>query len=140
MNGLFSRRSFAVLSMLAVVSACGPMGQQQQESQQPSTQQPSSNANPPPQPEPTPVTTKGAISIHNGYEYSLWYIYLSSTSDSDWGPDQLRSSTILPGARFTITDIPAGRYDMKAVARDGAVAYVWDFRVVAGQTLNINID
>ena len=47
-------------------------------------------------------------------------LYLSPTDLEDSGPDQLNSQTIVAGADFTLTDIPAGKYDAKAVGCNGA--------------------
>jgi hypothetical protein len=47
-------------------------------------------------------------------------LYLSPADTQDWGPDQLKSQTIATGATFTLTNIPAGQYDAKAVGCDGA--------------------
>ena len=45
-------------------------------------------------------------------------LYLSPTSTEDWGSDQLGGATIPAGEKFTLTDIPAGTYDAKAVGCD----------------------
>ena len=140
--GQAARRTFAVLSTLAVLSACGgPLAQSQQPSQmQQPSQPPASNGGGAGGGSQAPVSQYGAVAVQNNYEYSIWYLYVAASSSSEWGPDQLKSNVLSPGGRFTITSIPPGRYDLKAVARDGAVAYVWDFRVTAGGTVNINID
>ena len=46
-------------------------------------------------------------------------LYLSPADLEDWGPDQLKSQTIAAGADFTLTNIPAGYYDAKAVGCNG---------------------
>ncbi|MDO9300457.1 MAG: hypothetical protein Q7T89_03700 [Anaerolineales bacterium] len=47
-------------------------------------------------------------------------LYLSPADTDNWGPDQLKSQTIAVGGEFTLTNIPAGSYDAKAVGCDGA--------------------
>ena len=47
-------------------------------------------------------------------------LYLSPAGTTDWGPDQLKKETIAAGAEFTLTDIPAGKYDAKVVGCNGA--------------------
>jgi uncharacterized protein involved in high-affinity Fe2+ transport len=47
-------------------------------------------------------------------------LYLSPVDKQEWGPDQLNQKTIPAGEKFTLTDIPAGKYDAKAVGCNGA--------------------
>jgi hypothetical protein len=47
-------------------------------------------------------------------------LYLSPVDKQDWGPDQLNQKTIPAGEKFTLTGIPAGKYDAKAVGCNGA--------------------
>jgi hypothetical protein len=46
-------------------------------------------------------------------------LFLSPTTTNEWGPDQLAGQKIPAGQKFTLTNIPAGTYDAKAVACDG---------------------
>jgi hypothetical protein len=47
-------------------------------------------------------------------------LYLSPAATDNWGPDQLKSQTIAASATFTLTNIPAGKYDAKVVGCNGA--------------------
>lgn len=47
-------------------------------------------------------------------------LYLSPATTDNWGPDQLKSQTIAAGATFTLTNVPAGKYDAKVVGCNGA--------------------
>jgi len=47
-------------------------------------------------------------------------LYLSPAGTTDWGLDQLNKATIAAGAEFTLTNIPAGKYDAKVVGCNGA--------------------
>lgn len=63
---------------------------------------------------------------------SLWDIhelYLSSTSDEEWGPDQLGDAVVASGDSFELHDIPCDDYDVRIVDEDG------DSCVVGGVTL-----
>ena len=42
-------------------------------------------------------------------------LYLSPTTQNNWGPDQLGGQTIPAGQQFTLKNIPAGSYDAKVV-------------------------
>jgi hypothetical protein len=54
---------------------------------------------------------------------SLWAIhelYLSSTDDTEWGPDQLGPTTVIgTGERYMINRIPCDTYDVKLIDEDG---------------------
>ncbi len=63
---------------------------------------------------------------------SLWdihHLYLSSTSDNEWGPDQLGDEVISSGDSFQLHGIPCDDYDVKIVDEDG------DSCIVGGVTL-----
>ena len=51
----------------------------------------------------------------------IYYVYVSSCSSSQWGPDQLGSNVVMPGNTWTFT-MASGCYDLKAVDRDGREA------------------
>ena len=54
----------------------------------------------------------------NSSSYSITELYVSPASSGSWGPDQL-PSTIAPAGSFTVTNIPPGSYDLRAVASNG---------------------
>jgi len=47
-------------------------------------------------------------------------LYLSPVDTQNWGPDKLSSKTIPAGEKFTLNNIPAGKYDAKAVGCNNA--------------------
>jgi hypothetical protein len=60
------------------------------------------------------VTNKSKAAIH--------HLYLSASSQKNWGPDQLGSGsndTVEPGSKFTLHGIEAGEYDVKIATQDG---------------------
>ncbi|HDS74518.1 MAG TPA: hypothetical protein ENN56_03160 [Firmicutes bacterium] len=60
------------------------------------------------------------VRITNGLSrWSIHYVYISSTSSSSWGDDQLNSDQVLsPGASETWT-LSAGNYDLRVKDEDG---------------------
>ena len=60
-----------------------------------------------------------AYEFTNTGEVEICELYLSPTGVEEWGPDQLGEATIAASATFTLTDIPAGTYDAKAVGCGG---------------------
>ncbi len=69
----------------------------------------------------TPVVAKGGatITVSNESRWEIHHLYLSSTDDQYWGPDQLGEDIIRPGHTFKLTDIPCNKYDVKVVDEDG---------------------
>ena len=62
------------------------------------------------------------LQVSNKSKASLHHLYLSASSQKDWGPDQLgsgSSDTVEPGATFTLHGIQAGTYDVKIATQDG---------------------
>lgn len=113
MNALSCRRWQAVLlvvSLLALAAlACGPFSATSTPTPLPPTPIP---------PTPPPAAT-GTLTIVNNTASTVCYVYISSSEDEEWGPDQLGANNTVPsGGSFDITDIPAGTYDLKATDCD----------------------
>ncbi|HOA04736.1 MAG TPA: hypothetical protein PLF04_06020 [Candidatus Fermentibacter daniensis] len=60
------------------------------------------------------------VTIYNDLgNWTIYYVYCSSSSDSNWGSDRLGSSTISPGQSFTF-NVPGGdNYDIYCKDEDG---------------------
>ncbi len=53
------------------------------------------------------------VVLHNNTGQSIWYVYISPTTESTWGEDMLGSSTIPAGSTWTFRVDP-GNYDLRA--------------------------
>ena len=62
---------------------------------------------------------KATIKVINQSKWEIHHLYLSSSTDEEWGPDQLEDEILVKGDSFTITDIPCDDYDIKVVDEDG---------------------
>jgi hypothetical protein len=71
---------------------------------------------------------KVKIKIVNKSSWQLHHVYLSSSTNDKWGPDQLTETIVEPGDSFTITSIPCDNYDIKVVDEDGDACVVADVR------------
>ncbi|NMC70809.1 MAG: hypothetical protein GYA57_12180 [Myxococcales bacterium] len=69
---------------------------------------------------PTPGTgAMASITIQNVSSYDIYRLYMSSSSDPNWGEDHLGTS-ILPANGGTVTlSMPCDTYDIKLVDEDG---------------------
>src|SRR3982750_1891905 len=60
-----------------------------------------------------------ALAVTNSSKYDIHRLYLSSSEDRNWGPDQLGDYILKSGQKYTVTDIVPGEYDVKFVDEDG---------------------
>ena len=64
------------------------------------------------------VTTtggNGAVQVVNNSSATICYVYISPSTSTEWGEDQLGAeNTIPPGSSFTVQNIPPGTYDFRA--------------------------
>ncbi len=62
------------------------------------------------------TTGEGDLSLEivNNSGQDIWFAYVSPSSSSEWGSDQLGANIIPNGESFTITGIAPGTYDLKA--------------------------
>ena len=71
------------------------------------------------------------LDIANKSKTTIHHIYLSAVGEKNWGDDQLGDEdddTIDPGGSYTVSDIEAGKYDLKLVASDGTACVVSNVR------------
>lgn len=84
----------------------------------------------------------GAVEVTNNSSITICYLYLSPSEIAEWGEDQLgEENSIPPGASFTIFEIPAGTYDLRAEDCSHAEIGVEEgIRVGSGQTVTWAFD
>ncbi len=62
---------------------------------------------------------KATVKIINQSKWEIHHIYLSSSEDDEWGPDQLEDEILGKGDSLTLTNIPCDLYDIQVVDEDG---------------------
>lgn len=62
---------------------------------------------------------KASVKVINQSKWEIHHLYLSSSEEEEWGPDQLEDSILAKGDSFTLTHIPCDTYDIKVVDEDG---------------------
>jgi len=62
---------------------------------------------------------KATIKVINQSKWEIHHLYLSSSDDNHWGPDQLGEDVLKKGDSITLTDIDCDEYDIKVVDEDG---------------------
>ncbi len=59
------------------------------------------------------TASTGIVRFDNNSDVSVFYLYLSPSSSSSWGPDQLGTEVLSPGETFTLRGVPCGAVDYK---------------------------
>ena len=72
---------------------------------------------------------KAEFMITNKSDWAIHHLYLSSTDEEQWGPDQLGDNVLESGESYTLHSIPCDKYDIKLIDNDG------DACVVGGITM-----
>ena len=62
---------------------------------------------------------KATVKIINQSKWEIHHIFLSSSDDREWGPDQLEDEILAKGESLTLTDIECDTYDIQVVDEDG---------------------
>lgn len=59
-------------------------------------------------------TGSASVIVQNNSSYTIYFLNATLQSDTSWGPNRLGSSTIAPGASYTLSTITPGTYDLRA--------------------------
>lgn len=59
------------------------------------------------------------VKVINQSRWEIHQLFLSSSEEESWGPDQLDDNILSNGDSMTLTDIPCDEYDIKVVDEDG---------------------
>ena len=62
---------------------------------------------------------KATVKVINQSKWEIHHLFLSSSADEEWGPDQLEDEILTKGDQITLTDIPCDEYDITVVDEDG---------------------
>lgn len=71
-----------------------------------------------------PAAMADDITIKNESNWHIVNFYLSSSSDPNWGPDQLGEQVIGSGQNFELRGVPCDTYDVRIVDQDQDVCIV----------------
>ena len=68
-------------------------------------------------PPPPTVVGPASIAVQNASSFDIYRLFMSSSSDPNWGPDLLGTEILSSGSTFTLT-MPCDTYDIKIVDED----------------------
>lgn len=70
------------------------------------------------------------LKITNNSRYDIYHLYVSSSENEAWGPDQFGDFVLeAGGGSFTLTDLVPGDYDIKFVDEDGDACVLRDISI-----------
>jgi hypothetical protein len=78
----------------------------------------------------------GALTVTNNGTSTMTSLFVTPSSRSTWGVDQLAPAALAPGRSLTLTGMDPGLYDIQAIYADTSIDRVFDVQVVdQGNTL-----
>lgn len=72
------------------------------------------------------------VTVVNKSNWVITHLFLSATSEEEWGPDQLGKSVIATGGSFKLTDIPCDTYDVRLIDEDDDECVVTEVDICGG--------
>ncbi len=76
-----------------------------------------------------PPPPEGNLRVFNDGNLTLRHLYVTPSTSSSWGVDQLAPSFLLPTESITLTRLYPGTYDVQARFSDGSWDQVYDVRI-----------
>lgn len=81
-----------------------------------------------------PPPPEGNLRVYNDGNLTLRHLYVTPSTSSTWGVDQLAPSFLLPTESITLTRLYPGTYDVQARFSDGSWDQVYDVHIQDGAT------
>jgi len=86
-----------------------------------------------------PPPPEGNLRVFNDGNLTLRQLYVTPSTSSSWGVDQLAPSFLLPGESITLTRLYPGFYDVQARFSDGSWDQVYDVLIQDRVTTNLGM-
>lgn len=83
---------------------------------------------------PPPPPPEGSLRVRNDGNLTMWTLYVTPSTSSSWGVDQLAPSVLIPGDSLTLTRLSPNTYDVQARFSDGSLDKVFDVPIQDGVT------
>lgn len=81
----------------------------------------------------------GGLQVVNAGIRNMVHLYVTPSTSTDWGPDQLAGAVLLPSGSLTLGPMWPEAYDVQATFSDGVVDTVNDVQVLDGATAVLNM-
>lgn len=82
---------------------------------------------------------EGSLRVFNDGAVSMSQLYVTPSTSSTWGTDQLAPYPLPPGDSITLTRLYPGYYDVRARFNDGSTDTVYDVRIHDSETTTLGM-
>lgn len=89
---------------------------------------------------PSKAQHRYSLKITNNSMYGIYKLFVMSTEDNEWGPDQLgegKNDVIHPGEVFTLTDLIAGEYNIRFVNKEGGTCTLKNIKIMKNESWSL---
>jgi hypothetical protein len=89
---------------------------------------------------PASAQNRYSLKITNNSKYQITKLFVASTEDNEWGPDQFgtgKSDVLNPGEVFTLTDLMAGEYNIKFIDPDGDACVLKNIKIFKNESWSL---
>ena len=76
-------------------------------------------------------SSDATLEVFNDSDFVITDIYLTQTTDRDWGPNLLDGDVLLPDESIVLVDINCDFYDAQLIDEDGVTCEVYDLDLCA---------
>ena len=83
-------------------------------------------------------TADGGIQVFNDGSVSMRHLYVTPSTNPNWGADQLAPDTLLPGDALTVTGLYPAFYDVRAEFADASSDEAFDVLVLDGYNATLS--
>lgn len=87
-----------------------------------------------------PASADNSIELINQTGWDIHEIYMSPSSQDDWGDDYLGSEILETGDSLTVTDVASGQWDLRIVDMDGDECMLTDVHITASESVSISAE
>lgn len=82
---------------------------------------------------------EGSLRVFNDGAVTMSQLYVTPSTSSTWGSDQLAPYPLQPADSITLTRLYPGTYDVRARFNDGSTDTVYDVRIHDGETTTLGM-
>ena len=84
-------------------------------------------------------SAEGSLQVFNDGNRTMLSLYVTPSTSSTWGVDQLAPNTLLPGSSITLTRLYPDAYDVQALFSDGSSDEVFDVSIQDGVNTTLSM-
>ena len=90
-----------------------------------------------------PLTQKSQITVVNNIGFPIWYVFISPSTNNEWGPNLLEDGQIIDNEESVTLDLPspgAEQYDIMLEGSVGDIYIKYNQKVAANDTIVFTFD